>query len=82
MMFKKILIANRGEIACRVAYTAKRLGIKTVGVYSEADKYAKHVTMMDEAYLIGPPQPTLSYLKGDRIIEIAQKTKGEAIHPG
>lgn len=55
MMFKKILIANRGEIACRVAQTAKRLGIQTVGVYSEADKHAKHVQVMDEAYLIGPP---------------------------
>ena len=62
-MFKKILIANRGEIACRVAKTAKRMGIKTVGVYSEADKHAKHVQMVDEAYLIGPPQPSLSYLK-------------------
>ena len=54
-MFKKILIANRGESACRIASTAKKLGVKTVGVYSEADKYAKHVEVMDEAYLIGPP---------------------------
>lgn len=55
MMFKKILIANRGEIACRIAETARKLGIRTVGVYSEADKYAKHVQMMDESYLLGPP---------------------------
>jgi acetyl/propionyl-CoA carboxylase alpha subunit len=74
MMFKKILIANRGEIACRIASTAKKLGIKTVGVYSEADKYSKHVQVMDEAYLIGPPQPALSYLKRDHILEVAHKT--------
>ena len=54
-MFKKILIANRGEIACRIAKTAKKMGIRTVGVYSEADKLSKHTQMMDEAYLIGPP---------------------------
>ena len=71
MMFKKILIANRGEIACRVARTAKRLGIQTVGVYSEADKHAKHVQVMDEAYLLGPPQPQQSYLRAEKIIEIA-----------
>ena len=82
MMFKKILIANRGEIACRVAETARRLGIKTVGVYSEADKYAKHVTMMDESYLLGPPQPALSYLQMEKILELAKKTKSEAVHPG
>ena len=55
MMFKKILVANRGEIACRIAKTARKLGVKTVGVYSEADKYAQHVQFMDEAYLLGPP---------------------------
>jgi 3-methylcrotonyl-CoA carboxylase alpha subunit len=81
-MLKKILIANRGEIACRIAKTAKRLGIKTVGVYSEADKNAKHVQVMDEAYLIGPPQPQQSYLRSDRILEVAHKTKSQAIHPG
>ncbi|CDW87420.1 3-methylcrotonyl-carboxylase subunit alpha [Stylonychia lemnae] len=81
-MFKKILIANRGEIACRVAQTAKRLGIQTVGVYSEADKHAKHVQVMDEAYLIGPPQPQQSYLRAERIIEVAHKTKAQAVHPG
>ena len=73
-MFKKILIANRGEIACRVALTAKRMGIRTVGVYSEQDKHAKHVQVMDEAYLIGPPQPNLSYLKADHILEVARNT--------
>jgi 3-methylcrotonyl-CoA carboxylase alpha subunit len=71
MMFKKILIANRGEIACRIAETARKMGIRTVGVYSDADKYAKHVTMMDESYLLGPPQPALSYLQMGKIIEIA-----------
>jgi 3-methylcrotonyl-CoA carboxylase alpha subunit len=71
MMFKKILIANRGEIACRVAQTAKRMGIKTVGVYSEADRDAKHVQVMDEAYLIGQPKPQDSYLRAERIIEVA-----------
>jgi 3-methylcrotonyl-CoA carboxylase alpha subunit len=82
MMFKKILIANRGEIACRVAQTAKRMGIKTVGVYSEADRDAKHVQVVDEAYMIGPPKPLESYLRGDRILEVAHKTKSQAIHPG
>lgn len=81
-MLKKILIANRGEIACRIAKTAKRMGIRTVGVYSEADKNAKHVQVMDEAYYIGPPKPAESYLRSDRILEIAHKTRAEAIHPG
>ena len=62
MLFNKLLIANRGEIAVRIAKTAKRLGVKTVGVYSEADQYAKHVSMCDQAYLIGPPKPIDSYL--------------------
>ena len=57
-MFRKILIANRGEIACRVAKTARKLGIKTVGVFSEADRFSKHTQMMDESYFIGPPPPT------------------------
>ena len=74
-MLKKILIANRGEIACRIARTAKRLGIQTVGVYSEADKNSKHVQVMDEAYLIGPPKPQDSYLRSDHILEVAKKTK-------
>jgi acetyl-CoA/propionyl-CoA carboxylase biotin carboxyl carrier protein len=81
-MLKKILIANRGEIACRIASTAKRMGIKTVGVYSEADKHSKHVQLMDEAYLIGQPKPIDSYLRSERILEVAHKTKAEAVHPG
>jgi 3-methylcrotonyl-CoA carboxylase alpha subunit len=81
-MFKKILIANRGEIACRIAKTAKKMGIRTVGVYSEADKLSKHTQMMDEAYLIGPPQPSLSYLKVENILDIAHRTGAQAVHPG
>src|SRR5574343_1403714 len=81
-MFKKILIANRGEIACRVAATARRLGVKTVAVYSEADARAKHVQACDEAVLIGGPAPRDSYLQWQRIIEAAKATGAEAIHPG
>ena len=81
-MFKKILIANRGEIACRVAATARRLGVRTVAVYSDADAGAKHVLACDEAVRIGPAAPKESYLRGDRIIEAAKATGAEAIHPG
>ncbi len=81
-MFTKILIANRGEIACRVAATARRMGIKTVAVYSEADAHAKHVAVCDEAVLIGPPAAKESYLLGDKIIEVALATGAQAIHPG
>ena len=81
-MFKKILIANRGEIACRVMTTAKRLGVKTVAVYSDADANAKHVAMADEAVHIGPPAVAESYLQAERIIEAARRTGAEAIHPG
>jgi len=81
-MFDKILIANRGEIACRVARTAKRLGIRTVAVYSEADANALHVASCDEAHLIGPAPARESYLRGDRIIEVARQTGAQAIHPG
>jgi propionyl-CoA carboxylase alpha chain len=81
-MFKKILIANRGEIACRVIRTARRMGIKTVAVYSEADKDAMHVDMADEAVLIGPPPSRESYLRMDRIIEACKETGAEAVHPG
>ena len=72
--FDKILIANRGEIACRVIRTAKRLGVKTVAVYSEADAAGMHVRMADEAYCIGGPQSSDSYLKMDRILAVAKKT--------
>ncbi|MBV7538181.1 acetyl/propionyl/methylcrotonyl-CoA carboxylase subunit alpha [Duganella sp. sic0402] len=81
-MFTKILIANRGEIACRVAATARRLGIKTVAVYSEADANAKHVAVCDEAVLIGPAAAKESYLRGDKIIAAAKATGAQAIHPG
>ena len=81
-MFTKILIANRGEIACRVIKTARRLGISTVAVYSEADATARHVTLADEAVEIGPASVRDSYLRGDRIIAAAQRTGAAAIHPG
>jgi 3-methylcrotonyl-CoA carboxylase alpha subunit len=81
-MFTKILIANRGEIACRVAATARRMGIKTVAVYSEADANAKHVAVCDEAVLIGPAAAKESYLRGDKIIAVAKATGAQAIHPG
>ncbi|MEP4038141.1 acetyl/propionyl/methylcrotonyl-CoA carboxylase subunit alpha [Pseudophaeobacter sp.] len=82
-MFDKILIANRGEIACRVMETAASLGVKTVAVYSSADSAAKHVAMADEAFLIGHgPAPADSYLLGDEIIAIAKSSGAKAIHPG
>jgi len=81
-MFKKILIANRGEIACRVMRTARRLGVKTVAVYSDADASALHVTMADESVHIGPASVSESYLKGDVIVDAALATGAEAIHPG
>ena len=81
-MFKKILIANRGEIACRVAATARRMAIKTVVVYSDADANAKHVAYCDEAVHIGGSAPKDSYLRWERIIEAAQATGAQAIHPG
>ena len=81
-MFKKILIANRGEIACRVIRTAKRMGIATVAVHSEADRDAKHVFLADEAVLIGPPPSAQSYLVMDRILQACKDTGAEAVHPG
>ncbi|MCE7030533.1 acetyl-CoA carboxylase biotin carboxylase subunit [Jiella avicenniae] len=81
-MFKKILIANRGEIACRVIKTARRMGIATVAVYSDADRDAMHVLMADEAVHLGPPQANQSYLLGDRIIAACKETGAEAVHPG
>ena len=82
MMFKKILIANRGEIACRIMKTARRMGIATVAVYSDADASALHVRTADEAVRIGPAASRDSYLRGDAIIEAARQTGAEAIHPG
>ncbi len=81
-MFSKILIANRGEIACRVIQTAHRLGIKCVAVYSEADANARHVTMADEAFLLGPAPSSDSYLRAVEIIEICKLSGAQAVHPG
>ena len=77
-MFKKILIANRGEIACRVAATARRMGVRTVAVYSDADAHAKHVGACDEALHIGGSSPKDSYLRWERIIEAARATGAQA----
>ena len=81
-MIKKILIANRGEIACRVIKTAKKLNIATVAVYSEADKDSLFVKLADESYFIGGSQPAESYLDMNKIIAVAKKSKADAIHPG
>lgn len=81
-MFSKILIANRGEIACRVIRTCRRLGIRTVAVYSQADADAQHVRQADEAWPIGGPRPQESYLRGEAIIDVALKSGAQAIHPG
>ena len=81
-MFDKILIANRGEIACRVIRTCRRLAIRTVAVHSSIDAHALHVEEADEAYLIGGPRPAESYLRGERIIEVAKSCGAQAIHPG
>jgi propionyl-CoA carboxylase alpha chain len=81
-MFNKILIANRGEIACRIIKTARRLGIRTVAVYSDADRDALHVEMADEAVHIGPAPAAQSYLVIENIIAACQATKADAVHPG
>jgi acetyl/propionyl-CoA carboxylase alpha subunit len=81
-MFRKILIANRGEIALRVIRACHELGVKTVAVYSDADVYAPHVREADEAVLLGPAPSSESYLNGDAIIAAARRTGAEAIHPG
>ena len=81
-MFDKILIANRGEIACRVIKTAKRMGIKTVAVFSDADRNALHVKMADEAVSIGPPPANQSYIDIDRVIAAVIETNAKAVHPG
>src|ERR1700693_1513418 len=81
-MFKRILIANRGEIACRIIKTARRMGIATVAVYSEADRDALHVEMADEAILIGPPPAAQSYLVIENIVAACKASGAEAVHPG
>src|SRR5579863_8132956 len=81
-MFKKILIANRGEIACRIMRAARRMGVATVAVYSDADADALHVREADEAVRIGGPTAAESYLKIDRIVEACRTTSAEAVHPG
>lgn len=78
----KILIANRGEIACRVMRTAKKMGVKSVAVYSEADRNSMHVAMADEAYCIGPPPSQQSYLAMEKILQVARVSAAQAIHPG
>src|SRR5205814_1723533 len=81
-MFRKILIANRGEIACRIIRTARRMGIETVAVYSDADAQALHVVMADQAVNIGPPAASQSYLDIERILGACRRTDTEAVHPG
>ena len=81
-MFKKILIANRGEIACRVIKTARKMGIQTVAIYSDADESALHVKMADEAVHIGPPPANQSYIVIDKVMEAIRQTGAEAVHPG
>src|SRR3546814_7053148 len=82
MAITKILIANRGEIACRVIRTARKMGIKTVAVYSDADARSPHVLMADEAVHLGPPPAAQSYLLADKIIEACKATGADAVHPG
>src|SRR5579864_6862663 len=81
-MFRSVLIANRGEIACRIARTAKRLGLRTIAVYSAADAHALHVRLCDEAHCIGPAPARDSYLAIERILEAAKQTGAECVHPG
>jgi urea carboxylase len=81
-MFSKVLIANRGEIACRIIRTLDRMGIASVAVYSEADAHAAHVRLAGEAFCVGPPQADQSYLQVEQILSAARRTGAEGIHPG
>ncbi|HET7274776.1 MAG TPA: biotin carboxylase N-terminal domain-containing protein, partial [Longimicrobiaceae bacterium] len=81
-MFTKILIANRGEIALRIIRAAHELGVRTVAIYSEADRLAPHVLAADEAYCIGPASSAESYLVAEKLIEVANRTGAQAVHPG
>src|SRR5580704_14108092 len=81
-MFKRILIANRGEIACRIIKTARRMGIETVAIYSDADKDALHVEMADSAVHIGPPAASESYLVIDKVVAACRESHADAVHPG
>ena len=80
-MLRSVLIANRGEIACRIARTAKRLGMRTIAVYSEADAGALHTRLCDEAYPIGGAEPRASYLAVDHVIAVARQAAAECVHP-
>src|SRR5260370_13531052 len=81
-MFRSVLIANRGEIACRVARTAKRFGLRTIAVYSSADAHALHVRLCDEAYCIGSAPARDSYLAIERVVEVAKNAGARSVHPG
>ncbi|MDG1155656.1 MAG: biotin carboxylase N-terminal domain-containing protein, partial [Paracoccaceae bacterium] len=81
-MFDRLLIANRGEIACRVMKTAKQMGIKTIAVFSDADRQALHVQMADESVSIGPPPANQSYIDIEKVISAVKETKANAVHPG
>ncbi|HYS49541.1 MAG TPA: biotin carboxylase N-terminal domain-containing protein, partial [Xanthobacteraceae bacterium] len=81
-MFASVLIANRGEIACRIIRTARRLGLRTIAVYSQADEGAPHARLADEAHLVGPAPARDSYLAADRLIDIARRAGAQCLHPG